>query len=100
MTITIPPELEKSVRQQAAKAGQDVTTFVVEAVTERLAKQQQATQAPTGSLAALIDEIRRGQQARGYPGRSAEEIEAVRQEGEADYERRIQSARRGQKTGE
>jgi len=42
-------------------------------------------------LADVIDEIRRGQQSRGYPGRSADEIETGRQEGEADYEQRMQA---------
>jgi hypothetical protein len=54
-----------------------------------------AAMPPKGGLAELIDEIRRGQQSRGYQGRSAEEIEAVRQEGEAEYEQRRHSPKRG-----
>jgi hypothetical protein len=38
VTINLPPELEKTVRQQAAKNGQDVDAFVLEAVNEKLAK--------------------------------------------------------------
>jgi hypothetical protein len=44
-------------------------------------------------LADVIDEIRQGQQARGFPGRSAEEIEAGLHEGEEEYERRMQALR-------
>jgi hypothetical protein len=38
LTIDLPPELEKTVRQQAAKNGQDVGAFVLQAVNEKLAK--------------------------------------------------------------
>jgi hypothetical protein len=48
--------------------------------------------APRG-LATVIDEIRQGQQARGFVGRSAPEIEAGRLEGEAEYEQRMQTVR-------
>ena len=41
----------------------------------------QAGTPPTRRLADLIDEIRRGQQARGFQGRSAQEIEAGLKEG-------------------
>jgi hypothetical protein len=44
-------------------------------------------------LVDVIDEIRRGQQARGFQGRSAEEIEAGLREGEDEYERRMQALR-------
>ena len=44
-------------------------------------------------LADVIDEIRRDQQARGFQGRSAEEIEAGLREGEAEYEQRMQALR-------
>jgi hypothetical protein len=44
-------------------------------------------------LADVIDEIRHGQQARGFQGRSAEEIEAGLREGEEEYERRMQLLR-------
>jgi hypothetical protein len=56
---------------------------------------QPASAAPPGrrGLADVIDEIRRGHQARGFPGRSAEEIEAGLQEGEEEYERRTQALR-------
>lgn len=47
----------------------------------------------TRGLADVIDEIHRGQQARGFQGRSAKEIEAVRQEGEAEYEERMKAIR-------
>ena len=42
-------------------------------------------------LADVIDEIRRGQQARGFQGRSAQEIEAGLREGEDEYEQRMQA---------
>jgi len=38
LTIEMPPELEKSVRQQAAKNGLDVSTFVLQAIGEKVAK--------------------------------------------------------------
>ncbi|MBI3822724.1 MAG: hypothetical protein HY289_08590 [Planctomycetes bacterium] len=40
VTITFPPDVEKTVRQQAAKNGQDVDAFVLQAVNEKLAKQR------------------------------------------------------------
>ncbi len=51
--------------------------------------------APAGTpgqrgLADVIDEIRQGQQARGFQGRSAEEIVDGLREGEEEYERRMQ----------
>jgi hypothetical protein len=50
-------------------------------------------------LADVIDEIRQGQQARGFQGRSAKEIEAGLQEGEEEYERRTQAARSQEQSG-
>jgi hypothetical protein len=44
-------------------------------------------------LADVIDEIRQGQLARGFQGRSAEEIRAALREGEEEYERRMQALR-------
>ncbi|GEM_PF-817260 len=44
-------------------------------------------------LAEVIDEIRQSQQARGFQDRSAEEIEAAMQEGEQDYEKKMQTLR-------
>ena len=38
LSIDLPVDLEKSVRQQAARRGQDVTTFVLQAVEEKVAK--------------------------------------------------------------
>jgi predicted transcriptional regulator len=40
MTVTIhfPPELEESLRQYAARSGQDVSRFVLQAVEEKIAK--------------------------------------------------------------
>jgi hypothetical protein len=38
LTIDFPPDLEKIVRQQAARNGQDVGAFVLQAVNEKLAK--------------------------------------------------------------
>jgi predicted transcriptional regulator len=38
VTIDLPPELEKTVRQHAARSGQDVSAFVLQAVQEKLAK--------------------------------------------------------------
>ena len=51
----------------------------------------QAGTPPTRRLADLIDEIRRGQQAGGFQGRSAQEIEAGLREGEDEYEQRMQA---------
>ncbi len=50
-----------------------------------------ASPPPQRGLAAVIDEIHRGQQARGFQGRSAEEIEAGLREGEEEYERKMQA---------
>ena len=50
-------------------------------------------------LADVIDEIRQGQQARGFQGRSAEEIEAGLQEGEEEHERRMQATRSQAQSG-
>jgi hypothetical protein len=44
-------------------------------------------------LADVIDEIHRGQRARGFQGRTPDEIETVRREGEAEYEQRMKSLR-------
>jgi hypothetical protein len=44
-------------------------------------------------LADVIDEIRQGQQARGFQGRSVQEIEAGLREGEDEYEQRMQAIR-------
>ncbi len=44
-------------------------------------------------LADVIDEIRQGQQARGFQGRSAEDIEAGRCKGKEEYERKLQALR-------
>jgi hypothetical protein len=38
VTIDLPPDLEKSVRQQAAQSGQEVSAFVLQAVREKLAR--------------------------------------------------------------
>ena len=38
VTINLPPDIEKTVRQQAAKNGQEVDAFVLQAVNEKLAK--------------------------------------------------------------
>lgn len=38
LTIELPPDVENKVRQQAEKYGQDITTFVLQAVNERLTK--------------------------------------------------------------
>ncbi|MFO0964243.1 MAG: hypothetical protein U0793_01470 [Gemmataceae bacterium] len=50
-----------------------------------------ATPQAPGGLAAVIDEIRGDQAKRNFHGRGADEIEAVRREGEAEYETRLQS---------
>ena len=56
--------------------------------------QPTALTAPTKrGLADVIDEIRRGQQARSFQGRSAADIEAARNEGEPEYEQRTQALR-------
>lgn len=38
LTLELPPELEKSIKEAAAKAGEQPTDFVIEAVQERLSK--------------------------------------------------------------
>ena len=38
LTIDLPADLEQAVRQQAAKNGQDVGAFVLQAVNEKVAK--------------------------------------------------------------
>jgi hypothetical protein len=38
LTIDLPPELETTLRQHAARSGQDVTAFVLQAVQEKIAK--------------------------------------------------------------
>ncbi len=38
VTIELPPELEKTLRQQAAKSGQDLDTFVLQALKEKMAR--------------------------------------------------------------
>ncbi len=38
LTIDLPPELEQTVRQHAAKSGPDVKAFVLQAVKEKIAK--------------------------------------------------------------
>lgn len=49
--------------------------------------------APTlRGLAETIDAIRKEQQARGFAGRSAEEMEASLAEGEAEYESKVSAA--------
>ena len=50
-------------------------------------------------LADVIDEIRKGQQARGFQGRSAKEIEEGLRESEDDYEKRMQELRSQTKSG-
>jgi hypothetical protein len=50
-------------------------------------------------LADVIDEIRRDQQARGYQGRTAEEIEDGLREGEDDYDRKMQALWSQSKSG-
>ena len=53
-----------------------------------------ATPPTQHGLAEVIDEIRRGQQARGFRGRSAEEIDAALREGEDAYEQRMAALQR------
>ena len=59
----------------------------------------QSGTAPVSGLAVVIDEIRRGQQARGFHGRSAREIEAGPREGEGEYEQGMQALRPQTKAG-
>ena len=40
MTIDLPPELETAIREHAARGGQDVRGFVLQAVQEKIAKGQ------------------------------------------------------------
>ena len=62
----------------------------------------QPAQASTTSrrgLADVIDEIRQGQQARGFQGRSAQDIETGLREGEDEYEQRMQALQSQTKSG-
>jgi hypothetical protein len=54
---------------------------------------------PKPGLAAVIDSIRQSQQARGFQGRSAEDIEAGLREGENEYEQRTQALRSQTQSG-
>jgi hypothetical protein len=36
--IDFPPELEQTLRQQAARSGQEVSAFILQAVREKIAK--------------------------------------------------------------
>ena len=38
VTIELSPQLERAVRDQAARSGQDLSAFVVQAVEEKIAK--------------------------------------------------------------
>jgi predicted transcriptional regulator len=38
LTIDLPPDLEKTVRQHAARSGQDVSAFVLQAVQEKITR--------------------------------------------------------------
>ena len=38
LTIAFPPEMEKTMLQQASQVGQDVNAFVLQAVAEKVAK--------------------------------------------------------------
>lgn len=38
LTIELPPELEKTLQQHAARSGQDVSDFILQAVKEKIAK--------------------------------------------------------------
>jgi predicted transcriptional regulator len=38
LTIDLPPELEQALRQYAARSGQDMSAFVLQAVQEKIAK--------------------------------------------------------------
>ena len=38
VSINLPPELEQTLRQQAARTGQDVSAFVLQAVREKIAR--------------------------------------------------------------
>ncbi len=44
-------------------------------------------------MADVIDQIRQGQQARGFHGRSIQEIEAGLRQGEDEYEQRLRAGR-------
>jgi hypothetical protein len=52
LTIDLPPDLEKTVRQQAAKNGQDVGAFVVQAVTDELSRDENGANERFEKLAA------------------------------------------------
>ena len=59
----------------------------------------QAGAPPKRGLVAVIDEIRRGQQTRGFQGRTAQEIEAGLRDGEDEYEQRMQALQPRTKSG-
>ncbi len=52
LTIDLPPDVENTVRQQAAKNGQDVGAFVLQAVNGELGKGENAPQERFEKLAA------------------------------------------------
>ena len=54
---------------------------------------------PQRGLAEVIDEINHSQQARGFQGRSSEEIEGGLREGESEYEQRMHLLRSQTKSG-
>lgn len=53
----------------------------------------QPVTAPQRGLADVIDSIRQSQQARGFQGRTDQEIQAGLHDGEDEYEQRMQSLR-------
>jgi hypothetical protein len=59
----------------------------------KVALQPAQAGAPGPGLAEVLDEIHRGQHARGFQGRSPDEIETGLREGEDDYEAKAQSLR-------
>jgi hypothetical protein len=44
LTITLPPELEQKLREQAARGGQDLNAFILQAILEKIARRDGDTQ--------------------------------------------------------
>jgi hypothetical protein len=99
VTIDLPPELEKALRQQAARNGQDVSAFVLQAVQEKIAKARALDEICNGVPAPDLPEgdpfwvrmqaVWAGQQARGHAARSVQDVEADRQALREEWEQRM-----------
>ena len=44
LTISLPPELEQTLREQAARRGQDINAFILQAILEKIARREEDPQ--------------------------------------------------------